>query len=169
MIAPTAAEVRSWSRVEWDPLGYAEDTPDPLDELIARAQWWLESVTGRAFSGVPTAMEPGMRRAVQMHVEEQAFESQSDYAETAADGVVSSFSAGSYSESHVDPIKRAQARLLNQNPTLAATVWELMTPDKQDEWAGLLGLPQPPAFQVAEIDWPGWGGPYEPMPGLWGL
>lgn len=169
MVTPTATQIRGWSKVEWATLGYDVATPDPLDELIARAEAWIGSVTGRAMADVPVALEPTMRRAVQLHVEVQAFESQNDFAETAADNVVASFSAGSYSEQHVDPIKRAQARMLSQNPALASSLWELMTDEKRDEWQYLLTGIQAPGFAVSEVDYPGWYGPYEPAPGIWGL
>lgn len=169
MQIPTASDVRTWSRIDFGALGYPEATPDPLQVLVDRAAAYVGGVTGRVASDFPTGdpLIPVVEQAVQLRTEQLAYESQEDYVETAADDVVQSFSAGNYSETRVDPLKRAAMHTLNANPALERALWLCMTPDKQDEWTALLGGAHVPAVNVAEVDWSGVYGPYESVPGAW--
>lgn len=170
MVIPTAADVRLWSKVDWIELDYPEGaTPDPLQVLVDRAVGYVQGVTGRLFaSWTDLALQPIAEQAIQLRTEQLAFESQHDYAETAADDVVQSFSASNYSETRVDPMKRAQMHTLNANPALERALWLVMTPEMQEYWYAVLSGKNAPAFDVTEIDWTGNAfGPYEPVPGAW--
>lgn len=173
MDTPTALDVRAWSNrnFDWADRGYPSgEDPDSLTTLTTWAVSWLQSVTGRLFDSTLTdATLVGLaQQATLYRVQQLAYESQEDYQETATDDVVASFTAGSYSETHVDPIKRAMTRTLNQNPGLARVLWALMTPEMVDYWTALLSGKAVPAFDVTEVDWAGWFGPYEMVPGAWG-
>ena len=172
MITPTAADVRAWSNVnfDWAELGYEEGTPDPLAKPVEWALGWLQTVTGQQFDSTMTDVNlvAMAEQATLLKTQQIAFEQQQDFQETATDDVVASFSAGSYSETHVDPIKRSMVRTLNQNPALARLLWGLMTPGMVDYWTALLTGKDVPASATAEIDWGEWYGPYEPVPGAWG-
>lgn len=174
MITPTAADVRSWSNpnFDWDELGYpaVSAPPDPLDLVVAWSVADIQAITGRMLDATLTdlTLTALAQQAVLLRTQTMAYELQPDYQETAADDVVQSFTAGNYSETHVDPIKRAQAKTLTQNPALARILWRLMDEDQADYWIGFLEGKNAPAFDVSEIDWGGWYGPIEPVPGLYG-
>jgi hypothetical protein len=173
MDTPTAADVRAWSRVDFSDLGYpAGQTPDPLQVLVDRAVAYCQSVTGVMFDASfpdSTTTTPMAQSAVQYATEMLAYEAQEDYLETAADDVVQSFTAGNYSEVRVDPMKRAQMRMLNANPALNRALWGLMTPEQQDLWLEAMTGKNAPAMATTEVDWSQRGfGPYEPVPGAWG-
>lgn len=172
MITPTAADVRLWSRVSFPELGYPANTPDPLQVLVDRAVAYVQSVTGRMLDATfpdSTTTIPMAQAAVQYTTEMLAYEAQEDYLESASDDVVQSFTAGNYSETRVDPMKRAAMRMLNANPALNRALWGLMTPDMQDLWTQAMTGKNAPAMATTEVDWTGaWFGPYEPVPGAWG-
>lgn len=174
MIAPTSDDIRSWSKVDFDALGYASDTPDPLDVVVARSCAYVTSITGRPIDSTTTdaVLVPMLQECIQLRCEQIAFQSDNDFAETANDDVVQSFTAGSYSETHVDPIKRGQARILNSNPRLAALLWQCMTDDQRDLWlAWTTGARVPAQAITGEVDWQERFGPYETLPGIpdvWG-
>jgi hypothetical protein len=171
MVTPTASDVRLWSRVDFTDLGYPPADPDPLQVMVDRAVAYCQSVTGVMFDASfpdSTTNTPNAQAAVQYATEMLVYEAQEDYLETAADDVVMSFSAGNYSETRVDPEKRAKMRMMNANPALNRALWGLMTPDKQDEWLAAMTGKNAPAMATTEVDWGGWYGPYEPVPGAWG-
>lgn len=114
----TAAEVREWSHVPFDELGYPapEDAdPDPLDEQVARVEaliyitvGWFPSTgavppgppyNGLAAWAIPTNLEPIMREAIQLGTEWEAYRSQPENIEGLVDiDSVVSFQAGGYTE-----------------------------------------------------------------------
>lgn len=166
MAVPTADEVIARSLVEFDDLGFDEAGVQVLiNEQVSYLHW----ITGQSWdpATITPEIEPMARLALVKMVEQEAYQSQPDYVETAADDVVASFSAGDYSETRVDPLKRAAAKLLTANPALAKLLWGLMTPDKNDYWIDFLAATNAPASEVTEIDWSEVMGPYEPLPGMW--
>lgn len=173
MLTPTAENVRSWSLVDFEELGYpapADPDPDPLQVQVNRAVAYVQAVTGRTLdpSWTDPLLEPVAEQCVQLRTEQLVYEAQPDYLETANDDVVASFSAGDYSETRVDPLKRAAMHVLNANPALNRALWTAMTDDMQDYWIGILSGKNAPAFALTEVDWSGILGPYEAVPGAWG-
>jgi hypothetical protein len=171
VITPTAEDVRLWSKVSFVDLGYPPTDPDPLQVLVDRAVAYVQSTTGRMLDDTfpdSTTNTPNAQAAVQYTTEMLAYESQEDYLETAADDVVQSFTAGNYSEVRVDPEKRSKMGPLNANPALNRALWSLMTEEKQDAWYALETGKNAPAMATTEVDWGGWYGPYEPVPGVYG-
>lgn len=173
MDTPTAVNVRAWSNrnFDWTDRGYPPgEDPDSLTTLVGWAISWIERVTGRKLDSTLTdAVLVGLAQQATLYRTQQlAYESQEDYQETATDDVVASFTAGSYSETHVDPIKRSMVRTLNQNPSLARLLWGLMTDEMVEYWQDTLAGKVTPAMDVTEVDWAGWMGPYEAVPGAWG-
>jgi hypothetical protein len=171
MQIPTAADVRTWSRIDFGALGYPEATPDSLQVLVDRAVTYIGGVTGRVASDFPTGdpLTPIVEQAVQLRTEQLAYESQEDYVETSSDDVVQSFTAGSYSEQRRPPgwHNTQTTRTLNQSPALDRLLWLMMTPDMQDYWLAILSGKNVPAVDVVEVDWGGVFGPYESVPGVW--
>src|SRR5437764_676041 len=134
MNAPTAADIREWSRVDFaDPdLDYPEPSgsdPDPLQPVVDRATSYVSFVTGRTYDGtVPGLLVPLMNQAAQMRTEQIAQQLKADTVETAGDiDLIGSFSAGGYSETRHDPDRRGEQRALNPWPALADLLWLLMT------------------------------------------
>lgn len=163
MTAPTAAAVRGWSRIDFGALGYGDNAK--LGVLVARANTWLETITGLTFAGMPTAFEPLAEQAIQMLVEQMAYQSQEDIIETAADfHLIASFSAGDYSETRRGMDELRKSGMLNSDPAIHMLLWRLLTPDKQDEWLGWINGTDLPAFEVTEVDWSaGYGQGYESL------
>ena len=162
-VAPTSSDVRGWSKVDFAdrgfevPLMVAPDLgPDPLDVVVVQAVAYVWAVTGRDFASMPVELLDLARQAVRMRVEQQVMEQQDDAVESASDGL-SSFSAGNYSETRIDPTKRGSVKILNAWGALADVLWLLMTGERYEYWVGFL----------SEVDWSESYGWYEAFPGSW--
>ena len=160
MAVPTAADIRDWSKVDFDSLGFEDDPA--LQRLIDRALGLFTRWTGQSWStgGVYSNLAPAQGTealaagVLQTLTEFLAFRSQEDIAETLSDfDLISSFSAGSYSETRRGGKDAADA----SRALLGNLLWPLMTDDKQDEWLALTQGVNAPAFGVTEVDWSGQG------------
>ena len=159
MIAPTAADVRAHSLVNFEEFGYPEDTPDPLQYVVDQANSWLTLVTGRSYTVPltspppdPTILVPLMDQAVRMRTEQIVMQSQQDNVETAGDfDLIASFSAGSYSETRRDNMKNSQ--MINPWPALNNLLFMLLDDDHRDFWLWWMTGIQPPAWNTVMLDW----------------
>lgn len=160
VITPTTSDLHSWSKVDFANLD------DPVDDalltiLIARSVAYIGQVTGRDLPGMPTALETIAQETIQRRTEQLAFQYQEDAVDTGADELISTFSAGSYSETKRDPQDFAgvpgMIPPVNRWPALNDLLWLLMTDDKRDEWRALLTDETVPSFEVTEVDWGNWG------------
>lgn len=152
MVAPTAAEVREWSQLDFGGLGYSDDTT--LGVLVTRATAMFCQQTGRVLSEVPVEYEPLVQQAIQGLTEQAAFRAQQDNLETLSDfDLISSFSAGPYNESRRSLDEMHKARMINAWPWLNRLLWDLLTPDKYDYWVFFFSAQNAPAFAVTEMDW----------------
>lgn len=163
MILPTAAEVRSWSRVDFAAQGFPPATPDPLDEYMARAYGFLGELVGRGCDPlpdtileVPVRMEPLYRQALQRILEILVMNAAEDVVSTLADfQLLSSFSAGNYSETRRSLTELKDARMLVADPGLNSLLWMLMTPEKRSFWMAWLTGENEPAYAYEEhLGWP---------------
>lgn len=149
MDRPDAASVRVMSKVNFDDLGYSDDTD--LQVVVDQANAYFEWVTGRPLdTTMPSGLAPLAAQAVRMRSEQVAFQAQEDYVDTATDDVISSFSAGTYSETRRDPTKRI---LVNSWGALNDLLWMAMTPEKYDYWQELLSGVIAPSFEITEVAW----------------
>lgn len=154
MAAPTATEIREYSNVDFDTLGFSEDSA--LQRLVDVAlatvdRWTGQSWTGGTYSGLPPAAgsEALARDAVQNIVEVLAYRKQADRAETLGDfDLLSGFSASGYSETRRSGKDAREASLA----TLEAMFWPLMSYAKQDEWREMMGVITPD-FEITSTDW----------------
>ena len=158
-MAITAAQVRSWSKVDFGGLDYAAPTPpaeDTLQVLVDRAVEYVLDVTGLGSEdAVPSGLTLTYQEAVQRRTEQLAFKSQEDEAEAAGDfDLVKSFGAGSYNETRRDMGEVEKAKQINPWPLLNDLLWRLATDAAKDEWAERWGVVTP-AFAVSEVDWNG--------------
>lgn len=153
MTRPTAADIREWSKVDFDSLGYADD--GDLQLVIDRAADYIEWMTGRAMDDtLPTQYERVMAQAVQYKTEDMAFIDQPENVETIGDFMlISSFSAGSYSETRRSLDELAKAKMIDADPRLNSLLFGCMTDDKRDFWQDWLNAVNSPAFEVTEVDW----------------
>lgn len=153
MTAPDLADIKAWSRMDFVALGF--DTNAKLQVLLDRAIEYVQDVTGRTLSTLPSQFDRTMEEAIQRTVEQAAMRSQEDAIEVAADfDTISNFSATGYSESrrNMDDIRKA--RLINPWPLLHDLLWRMATEDKRDEWDDYwAGGSERPAFEVSEMDW----------------
>jgi hypothetical protein len=155
--APTASEIRSWSRVDFDDLDFEEpgrDEVDPLEKPVRRANLWLQHTTGQIYEDLDeraTDIETqwiieSMHLASMMLVEHAAFVAQPEIAATSADfNMVQSFSAGSYSETRRSPNSRSRG--LHPWTDLADLLYDLMTDEK------LAGFADGPAIITDDPRW----------------
>jgi hypothetical protein len=169
---PTAASIREDSRVDFAPLGYPEGTPDPLDDLVAIGIGFFYQFTGRMPDSTWPAELPESAAdyVVRRIVEILAFQAQNEYVETLGDfQLLSSFSAGSYSESRRSLTELKEARMLVGDPALDAVLWSLMTDEKQEEWQEWVKGEPGPAWGVTEVEWAAGYVTYDPTLGPDGL
>jgi hypothetical protein len=169
MTRPDAAFIRSISQVDFAARGYPEPAgtdPDPLQFVVAGANSYVEFITWRLLdASMPTMLEPIAQLAVRMRTEQVVMQGQEDTVETAGDvDLISSFSAGAYSETRKDPERRAEQRALNPWPALNDVLWMLLglvpgednelVDGRRDYWRYILGMaPNPPAWSTVEVDW----------------
>jgi hypothetical protein len=150
---PTAADIREWSKVDFDSLTYSDDAD--LQLVIDRATDYITWMCGRPCDDtLPTQYERVYAQAVQYKTEDMAFIDQPENVETIGDFMlISSFSAGSYSETRRGLEELAKAKLIDADPRLSSLLWGLMTDDKRDFWEDWLASVNAPAFEVTEVDW----------------
>lgn len=160
MAAPSASDIRTWSKVDFDSLDFGDDPSLQrlVDQAVALVTRWTGQSwsTGGIYSGLSPAegSEPMASGAVRVLTEWLAFRAQEDVAETLSDfDLISSFSAGGYSESRRGGKDAADAN----RAMLGNLLWPLMTFDKQDEWLQITAGINAPAFGVTEVDWSGQG------------
>lgn len=164
--APTAAEIRDWSQVDFAARGYVLADPDPLQRVVDEALSEVTLITARRYEdNPPPVVKTVLDQVVRMFTEQIVMQGQEDNVETAGDfDMIGSFSAGSYSETRRNPITGAGPRPLNPWPALEQKLWLLMTlaPGEIndnvlaqfDYWRYLLGYATvPPAWSVVEVDW----------------
>jgi hypothetical protein len=150
---PTVEEIRQWSKVDFDSLGYADDAD--LQLVIDRAGDYIEWMSGRTMDD---ALDPKydrvMAQVVQYKTEDMAHIDQPENVETVGDFMlISSFSAGSYSETRRGLEELAKAKLIDGDPRISSLLWGLMTDDKRDFWEDWMASVNAPAFEVTEVDW----------------
>ena len=156
----TPTELLELTKVNFPALGYPDETD--IQPLIDRAWAWLGYMTGHSQQwGTSMAgwsdpdMEPLVDMVTRAKTENLAYQNQPDIIETAADFMlISSFSAGSYSETRRDIKDLKEARLLDADPRINGVLWALMTPEMRDTWEEWLNPDQVvPAFEVTEMLW----------------
>lgn len=138
----------------------------PLQRVVDRAVGYVVTVTGQDITApiLPPSLSEALfaslfDQAVQMRTEQVVLQGRKGHLSSAAsNSVISSFSAGSYSESHRDPTRRGEEKSINLWPDLDELLWLLMTPDKQDYWRAFLAGQGAPDFVVQQMDWMGIGG-----------
>lgn len=163
MDRPTGADLQEWSKLDFAELEYSDDAA--LDMLVEQACVYVEHVTGRGLSSPPVGSVGGVKlvempddlvalaqQAVRMRTEQVALQAQPDYVETAADDLVSSFSAGAYSETRRDA-PRKDAKRMNSWAALQEILLLLCTPDRYDFWLAWMDGVHAPAFAVSEVAW----------------
>lgn len=163
MNEPTAEMIREWSQVDFGTLGFPEGaTPDPLQEVVDRSTAFFVEATGLVFDNadsITLAREPLVRQVVQRSVEIMAMQGAQDIVETVADFLLlSSFSAGSYSESRRSLADLKNLRFIHADPTLNGLFWSLLTPDKYAWWMAYFNGENEPAWEVTEMVWQGGSG-----------
>lgn len=152
MDAPTPAEIREWSKLDFGEKGFSDD--DDLQRLIDIGSALLTNITGQTYAAMPTELVPMAQMAIRGFTEQLAFEQQVDYLETLSDfDLIQAFSAGPYSETRRDPGQAFKARMLNAWPWLSDLLWKMLTPKKYDYWIEFFAPQEVPAFAVTEVEW----------------
>lgn len=139
MDEPTTANIREWSQVDFDDIGYP--TPeglavDSLARILEGSILWVQRVTGRIYADLDvnaTSVDDrwtnwAINQSVQMQTEYKAFVSQPDIPEGWSDfNLIQNFSAGEYSENRRSPNSRT--RRIHPWTDLADLLFDLMTDD----------------------------------------
>lgn len=160
METPDATQIRAWSKIDFEGLGFGEDAD--LQVLVDRAAAQITTITGREWDSMPSEFEVTAAQVLQGITEQAAYQAQEDIAETSADfALINNFSAGSYSESRRSLTELAKSGLLNPNPMLHGLLYGMLTDDKKDDWIALTTGVNAPAFETTEVDWNFYGGRYE--------
>lgn len=159
MALPTPEDLTEASLVDFDALGF--DSEPKLQRLLNVGlslvkrytdQTWAEGGVFAPVAPLGEGDEPLVMEAVLSLVEWLAFRKQEDVIETLGDfDLISSFSAGSYSESRRSGKDSQEAN----RAMLRGLLWPIMSPDKQDEWIQLETGVNAPSFEVTEVDWSG--------------
>lgn len=167
--APTIDELRAWSDIDFVGLGYGDNGPGniKLQLQIDRALMYLGYITGRQYADPQTdtfgLVKTAMDQAVQMRMEQVIQMLAADQLETMADiDMISTFSAGSYSETRRDTITAIQ-KMLNPWPAFNDLLWMLLgtfpgevndvVDSRYAYWWQLLNGVNAPAWQTIEVDW----------------
>lgn len=146
----TPADIDLWSQVDFPSLGFETDAK--LQVLIDRAIEDVMNITGRTLEGMPTTLDATAGLAIQLRVEQLAYQAQPDYVETLADfDLLASFSAGPYSEQRRGLGEAMEAKVLSSNPTLHGVLFGLLTDDKRDDYLAFLSGEPRPWLTFAEI------------------
>lgn len=169
--APDITLIRAVSDLDFARYGYGDDATGNvrLGVQLERAEAYISYVTGRTYAQPQTDQWPlvktTMDQAVQMRTEQVVLSLAADQLDTVADiDLITSFSAGSYTESRKDPDASAKQRVLNPWRALDDILWILLglfpgetndvVSDRFDWWRYVLGLGfVAPAWQVVEVDW----------------
>jgi len=162
VIPVTAADIRSWSKVDFDDLiGPVPQTgPDPLQEEVDRQAALVQLEVGWFYDTqylppsplftsnpglwvIPVFYEPLMRKAIQMATEWEAFRSDPDYIEGLIDfDVVQSFTTRGYSEVRTTAgrgavaLQAAAKNLLHPWPALNKLMNDMQNPAKSGGGSG---------------------------------
>lgn len=174
-LPPTVEQIEQWSRVDFTALDQPFTDAD-LQIRIDRSVAELTAITGRLFDeSMPAPLVSIAQEAVQLRVEQMAYQEQDDYSSTVADDQIQSFTAGNYSETKRSPRDRYTGLTtglpeINTNPWLNRDIWLLCTDDMRAYWVGTLqgqaAAALIPSFAVTEADWGNYDGLY---PYSWGV
>lgn len=176
-LPPSVEEIKAWSRLDFESLD-EPFTDEDIQVRINRTTAYLEQVTGRAMNDkLPRQLIPIAQEAFQLRIEQIARQEQEDYSDTAADDLIASFSAGSYSETRREPRSGTQPTTglpeINPFPWLNRDIWLLCTEDMKYTWIeylqGQAAASQIPSMETTEADWGNYDGvyPYDYGPGRW--
>jgi hypothetical protein len=159
VLPPTPDDLRNWSTVRWERAGVPDD--DMLQLRIDRAVGYVCFITGQSLDAlfVPTwsaagSVEALMNQAIQLRTEQITMQGVRGHVASAGQNeVVSSFSAGSYSESRREPGHSKGQQYINTWPQLDELLWMLMTDDRRGDWMEAITGQTAPAFWVEEVEW----------------
>jgi hypothetical protein len=152
VLAPTATQIKERSQVDFASLGY--ETDEEIERLAAALAPTLEWITGRTLATLPPEYDETATLAISRMTATLAYQEQPDQIETISDFLVlSSFSAGSYSESRRSLTELRDAKLISGDPVLNSLLMGLLTEEKLEWWMGWWTGVIPPSFEITEVDW----------------
>ena len=161
MQPPTATEIRTLLPPTLNLAGYGypppvDGQPDPLAPFVDVAAGMFPTLTGYSLDAFPAGKEPIGRMVLAGLALRSALDLTPDRLETLVDfDLLSSFSAGSYSETRrsADDAAKAQRIGLTGWPWLDFLLRQAMTPEKAEETQALMDGVNPPADGVQEVVW----------------
>lgn len=154
---PTAAAVRASSNLSWTDYGSglgSDAGPGGLQEVVDRAESAFWNITGQTLDQIDPKFAPQVRRVIQGMTEQIAMQESSDVLDTLSDwDLISSFSAGPYSEQHRSPAEMFQARMLWPVPWISQALWGLLTPERYGFWLSFFTGVNQPAWETSDVFW----------------
>jgi hypothetical protein len=154
---PTAADVRAASNLSWTDYGagLADDTgPAGLQEIVDRAESAFYNITGQTLDSIDVKFAPQVRRVIQGMTEQLAMAGSADVLDTQSDwDLITSFTAGPYSEQHRAGDEMFKGRMLFPVPWISMALWALLTPDRYGFWVSFFTGVNQPAFEGTDVFW----------------
>lgn len=154
---PTAADVRGASQLDWDEYGSglgADPGPGGLQEIVDRAESAFYSITGQKLDSIDVRYAPQVRRVIQAMTEQLAMQGGEDVLDTQSDwDLISSFTAGPYSENHRSPKDMLDGRMLFPVPWVSMALWGLLTPERYSFWWAFFTGQNQPAYETTDVFW----------------
>ena len=134
----TAALVRARSLVDFDNLGFVEDDPDPLDNVISEANAYLEAMTGRDIDDLDEAENLGIiwSKALRMRTEQEVVWNQEEYISDLNEDAIDIKVTG-FAQTRIKPDVRKGKGMLNGWDDLNMALIMLMTDDQLEYWQDL--------------------------------
>lgn len=154
-ISVTSDDIRGWSQLEWDTLGYGEPVPpdpDPLDIEVVRAIDYVAYVTGQdpdILSGTDRTSRM-FSNAVQLRVEQIVIKRQADFVADLNEDAID-ISVTGYQQKRISYKESDPATMINPWKELNDLLVGLLTEDQRDYWDDLGKLPGSNIMRPAEI------------------
>ena len=122
-----------------------------------RRHWMFSWITGRPVDDtMPSQYEELTTLALSRMTATLAYQEQPEQIETIADFLVlTSFSAGAYSETRRSLTELRDAKLISGDPILNGMLMPLLTDERLEWWFSWWTGVTPPAFEVTEVNWDG--------------
>ena len=168
---PTAETIRAFSMAppcgfDWAANCYPAPDPyvleeDPLQAIVEISIGYLEFVMcGQPVECVPAHLVPVLNMALMMRMQQWVYWTQPELSEQLASGITS-FSAGSYSETHASQTRGPTDRWINPWSALNDLLLMLMPAECRAKWEKIVdpSLPDEPWFEISSPDWSNFSSP----------
>lgn len=137
-VTVTSANVRAWSKLDFDGREFPSGTPDPLDIEVERASAYVEDATGQVLADTadPSSLATRLKQAIQLRTEQQVIWRSDDYVGDQNESAID-ISVTGYSQRRVGSKEQRPRDMINPWPELNDLLISLCTEDKLAYWVSL--------------------------------